>query len=181
MSKKTIIGLVSGGLVIFTVAIIFMLGVGYKNQEIELRNQAVAQEDANKLTFDKVWKVLKQKAGVTDKYASDFKDIYSGLMNSRYQGDQKSNPMFKWIQERNPNFSVDLYKDLSSAIESNRAEFLRVQKRLVDIKREHDNLRLKFPSSIFVGSKPELDIKLVTSGKTEATFNTGKEDNVDLF
>ena len=181
MSKKLIIGLVSGGLVAAIVLILVMMNVSYKNAEIELRNQATAQEETNKATFDKVWKTLKQKAGVTDKYAADFKSTFGGLMKDRYAGDQKGNPMFKWIQERNPKFSVELYKDLSQAIESNRATFLRVQNRLVDIKREHDNLRQKFPSSIFVGSKPELEVTIVTSSKTEKTFQTGKEENVELF
>jgi len=181
MSKKVIVGIVVAGLLGFIVLIGVMMNINYKNQEVELRNQATAQQDANKVTYDKVWKTIKQKASISDKYAKDFKDIFGGLMKSRYSGDQKGNPAFKWIQERNPDFSVELYKDLAAAIESNRAQFMRVQNRLIDIKRVHDNLRLKFPSKMFVGSRGELVIQLVTSTKTEKTFDEGKEDNVELF
>jgi len=181
MTQKQITITISSTLVLLISFSIFMTGINYKNTEIDLRNQAIAQQESNKVTFDKVWKVIKQKASIADKYANDFKNIFGGLMASRYEGDTKGAPMFKWIQERNPDFSIELYKELSIAIESNRSEFLRVQNRLIDIKREHDNIRLKFPGSIFVGSKPELDIQLVTSGKTENTFKTGKEDNADLF
>jgi len=181
MGKGTIVGLVLAGLLVVVGVIIFMVGVGYKNEEVVLRNQADAQQDANKVVFDKTWKTIKQKAGVVDKYADDFKGIYAGLMKSRYQGDQKNNPMFKWIQERNPDFSVELYKDLSAAIESNRAEFLRVQKRIIDIKREHDNLRMVWPAKIWVGGVAELEIQIITSEKTETVFKTGKEEDVDLF
>ena len=102
-------------------------------------------------------------------------------MSGRYAGDAKQSPMFKWIQEQNPNFSVELYKNLDDAIEGQREEFAMVQKRLIDIKREHQLLRQKFPSSLFVGGRPELEIQIVTSTKTEETFKSGKEDSVNLF
>lgn len=154
--------------------------IGISNEEIELRNQAVAQQKANEATFDKVWKVLKQKAGIMDKQREDFRAVYTGIMNERYQGEANGAPAFKWIKEHNPEFPMDMYKDISNAIESNRATFLRVQKRLIDIKREHDNIRKKFPSSLIVGSRPELDIQIVTSKRTKRTFETGEENEEDL-
>jgi hypothetical protein len=181
MSYKNTILLVLAGVVAFLAIVAVIMNFSYKNSEIGLRNQAKAQQEANKVIFDKVWKVIQQKAQITDKYASDFKEIYGGIMHERYQGDAKQSPMFKWITEHNPTFSVELYKDLADAVEANRAEFARVQNRLIDIKREHDNLRQKFPSSIFVGDKSELDIQIVTSDKTTQVFQTGKENEVDLF
>lgn len=154
--------------------------IGISNEEIELRNQAVAQQKTNEATFDKVWKVLKQKAGIMDKQREDFRVVYTGIMNERYQGEADGAPAFKWIKEHNPEFPMDMYKDISNAIESNRATFLRVQKRLIDIKREHDNLRKKFPSSLIVGNRPELDIQIVTSQRTKRTFETGEENEEDL-
>ena len=181
MNYRNTVILVMVGVVIFIGIIAAIMNFSYKNSEIDLRNQAKAQQEANKVIFDKVWKVIQQKAQITDKYASDFKSIYGNIMHERYQGDSKQAPLFKWIQEHNPTFSVELYKDLSDAVEANRAEFARVQNRLIDIKREHDNLRQKFPGSIFVGSKPELEIQIVTSDKTTQVFQTGKENEVDLF
>jgi hypothetical protein len=102
-------------------------------------------------------------------------------MNERYQGDAKQAPLFKWIQEQNPQFSEKMFLNLSDAIEAQRGEFAMVQKRLIDIKREHDNLRQKFPGNIIVGSRGEIKIDIVTSTKTEKTFETGKEDQIDLF
>jgi hypothetical protein len=55
------------------------------------------------------------------------------------------------------------------------------QKELIDYKREHDNLRKLFPSCIFVGSRPEIKIIIITSEKTENTFKTGKDNDVDVF
>jgi hypothetical protein len=181
MNTKIVGLLAVVGAIVIAALMIVGMGINYSNAEIDLRNQASAQQDSNRVIYDKVWKTIKQKAEITDKYANDFKDIYVSIMNERYEGDTKGSPMFKWIQEQNPNFSVDMYKGLSDAIEANRAEFTRVQMRLRDIKREHDNLRLKFPGSLFVGKRPELEIKLVTSTVTENVFETKKEDDVDLF
>jgi hypothetical protein len=180
MNKYLAIGISAIVIVVLCLSVFFM-GVGYKNDEVELRNQAVAQQESNKVIYDKVWKVISQKAQIADKYQTSFKEIYGSIMDSRYQGEAKQAPLFKFVAEHNPNFSTKLYEDLSDAIEANRAEFARVQNRLIDIKREHDNLRMKFPGSAFVGDKPELKIEIVTSGKTKETFNTGEENDVNLF
>lgn len=180
MSNKSVI-------ILSVIAVLFFIfigcgfaAVGISNNEKQLRNQAVAQQKANEATFDKVWKVLKQKAGIMDKQREDFKVVYTGIMSERYQGESNGAPAFKWIKEHNPEFPMDMYKDVADAIESNRAEFLRVQKRLIDIKREHDNLRVTFPSSLIVGGRPELNIQVVTSKRTKRTFETGEENEGDL-
>ena len=173
--------IVTASVIGILVIIVVLMGIGYKNTEIELRNQSVAQQKANEVIYDKTWKVISQKAQIADKYESAFKDIFVGLMNERYEGDEKSNPTFKWIHEQNPNFSTELYKELGDSISGLRAEFARVQNRLVDIKREHDNLLQRIPSKWFVGGKEPLDIKIVTSTKTDKTFESGKEDDVKLF
>lgn len=182
LSKKVIAGLVVGGGVALVVLIVVLMGVGAVNNEVELRNQAAAQEKANGVVYDEVWKVLQQKAGILEKFAEDFKTVYGTIMEDRYAGEKNGpGPTFKWIQEHNPNFTPEMYKDLSIAIEAYRGKFSRVQQKLIDIKREHDNLRMKIPSKWFVGKKPELEIKIVTSTKTNQTMETGVEDDIDLF
>jgi len=167
--------------VAFVGVMIAIWGIGVSNTEIELRIQAEAQQKNNENIYQKVWTVIKQKAQVTDKYSSDFKDIYSNLMDERYQGDEKSNPAFKWIQEQHPQLSVEMYKELGDAIGSLRAEFTMVQSRLIDIKREHDALISVTPTKWIVGRRPPLEITIVTSQKTKETFRTGEENNVDVF
>ena len=182
MSPKTITGLVVAGVAVIAILIVVLTGVGAVNREVELRNQAAAQEKANQAIYDEVWKVLQQKAGILEKFADDFKSIYGTIMDARYAGEKNGpGPTFKWIQEHNPSFTPEMYKDLSVAIEAYRGKFSRVQQKLIDVKREHDNLRMKIPSCWFVGGKSELKITVVTSSKTERTFETGKEDNIDLF
>jgi hypothetical protein len=186
MSKKTIIVLiVIGAFIVMTlgsVGIGFLMYVSIKNKHAEIHNQASAQQKANEVIYDEVWKVLQQKAGILDKFSSDFKSIYSSIFDERYQGENSGqSPAFKWIQEQNPNFTPEMYKDLSTAVEVYRGKFSRTQQKLIDIKREDDNMHTKIPSLWFVGSKKDLDINIVTSTKTEKVFQTGKEDDIDLF
>jgi len=181
MKPSTVVKLVVWGVVGFFALVLVGMFISYSNREVLLRNQFSAQQKANEVVFDKVWKVIQQKAGVSSEYADKFRGIYTDIMDARYgKGD---GTLMKWITEQNPQFDAGLFKDLSLAIESNRTEFMRVQEKIIDIKREHDNLRMLFPSSVFLGIKgvKELEMKLVTSTRTERAFETGKDDDVELF
>lgn len=152
---------------------------GYSNQEVQLRNAFNAQQKDCTVVYDQVWKIIQQQAGVASKYADDFKQIYPELMNARYgKGD---GTLMKWVVEHNPNFDTSLYGKLMDSIEVQRTTFTETQKKLIDLKREHDNLRTTYPARVFVGSRPELVMQLVTSTKTENVFKTGKEDDVSVF
>jgi hypothetical protein len=179
MNNK-LITIVTVGVILFLGTVGFLMNVHYDNREIELRNAAEAKQEANTARFDEMWKSIKQVANVTDKYADDFKEIYVGLMDGRYEADSKSNPMFKFISEHNPQLDAAVYRDLSNTIVAKREAFTRDQQKLIDIKREHDNLRLKFPAKLFV-SASALDITVVTSGKTKEIFAAGEENDVELF
>lgn len=168
------------------VGILVMVGIvvggmffTYSNREVQLRNLAIAQERANANIFDKVWKVISQKAQVTDKYSKDFASVYTKIMDARYSG--KDKVLFNWIKEHNPNFDSAIYNNLLDTIQGQREEFAEVQNKLIDIKREHDNLRMTYPARWFVGRREELKITIVTSDKTEDVFKTGKDNDVKVF
>jgi hypothetical protein len=170
-------------LILIIVGVLVVIGITMyytaSNSEIGLRNQITAQQTVCESFFDKMWKVINQKAQVADQYKEAFKDIYPTLIDGRYKNDNGT--FMKWITESNPNFDVSLYKDLSVAIEAERTGFFTEQKTLIDLKREHDNLRQKFPSSIFVGGRPEIKITVILSSNTDEVYKTGKEENIQLF
>ena len=152
----------------------------YSNREITLAAQVSAKQEANKAQYDTMWKVISQKAQITEEYKNGFKDIYTAIMEDRY-GDERGGSLMSWIQESNPNFDVSLYKDLMVSVEGQREKFLREQKELIDINREHDLVIDTFPGSVFVGSRPKIEITIVTSAKTDAAFATGQEDDITLY
>lgn len=87
----------------------------------------------------------------------------------------------KWIQESNPNFDSKLYDKLASEIEIKRQEFLMVQRKLMDIENQHNNLLDMIPSSWFLSGKQRLEYKVISSTRSKQVMETGVEDDIDLF
>lgn len=161
------------------VVISFVMYVNYSNQEVRLRNAVKAQQEANTTSFDTCWKIIQGQAQVADKYKDSFKEIYTGLMEGRHY--EKGGSLMKFITESNPTFDIKLFEKVSNSIEGQRTAFMRDQQKLIDMKREHDNLLVTMPGSFFVGGREPVEIKIVTSTKTERTFESRKEDEIEVF
>jgi len=179
-SNKKMIFSVIGVVVIVCVGSIFLMGISYNNLEVDLREQVKTQQEVIKLNYDKMFKVIAQVAQVPEQAKKTFKDIYPELIEGRY-GNSRGGALMSWVQEHNPSFDWSLYSRVQVAIESNRQEFFLEQKKLEDFKREHSILIKKFPGSLFLSDISEIDIQVVTSTKTEKTFETGKEDDIKVF
>lgn len=151
----------------------------YNNKDAKLRAQAEAQRGKIESVHDKMWKVLQQKAQVSNEYKNAFSEIYPALIEGRYsQGDGS---LMKWIQEANPNFDTSLYKDLMQSIEIQRTEFAKVQERMLDIIREHNVLLTTVPSKWFVSNKEQIEYTIISSTRSKTVMTTGLDDNVSLF
>lgn len=174
-----IIGITSGLIALFLIIISVSMYISYNNQYVRLKNSYEAQVSVDRAIYDEVWKVIKQQAGVSEKYADDFKSIYTDLMDSRYK--QGSGQLMQWIKEANPNFDISLYKTLMNSIESQRSKFTNNQKKMIAIHAEIKNVCMIFPGSIFLGNKDIPKLELVTSTLTEKAFKYGKDDDIDLF
>ena len=160
-------------------AIVGCMYVSYNNREVNLRNLAEAQRGNIENVYDKMWKVLQQKAQVTDEYKEAFREIYPNLIEGRYsQGDGS---LMKWIQESNPDFDTSLYKDLMNSIEVERTCFASEQKKMLDIIRQHTTLLQTIPSGWFLGGKMPIEYTVISSGKAKAVMQTGEDNDVDLF
>ena len=124
----------------------------------------------------------RRRSQIADEYADQFKDIYVSLMDERYSDGQGRFANF--VQENSPVYSPQLMQTLMTSVEANRRDFEREQTALLDIKREHDLILQRMPAalytSILFGRKP-IDITVVTSGRTEEAFETGQDNDVDLF
>ena len=118
---KTIV--VVGLIIIFALVVITSVGsyFNYNNQEVALREQAEAQRSKVEGVHDAMWKIISQKAQVSNEYRVGFDSIYTHIIAGRYsQGDGS---LMKWIKEANPNFDTSLYKDVMDAIEVQRTQF----------------------------------------------------------
>lgn len=168
------------GLILIIPITICLMYMSYNNTEVSLRNQATAQQKNLENVYDRTWKIISQQAQIADQYKDAFAKIYPDLMAGRYGG-EKGGALMKFITESNPNFDTSLYNKVANSVEVQRTEFSHEQTQLLDIQREHNDIRTKVPSSFFVGSRSALEVKLVTSAKTDSAFATGKDDDVELF
>ena len=172
----TLIGL--GALALVALICIGMY-ISYNNQEVRLRKEAEAQKGKVETVHDTMWKVIQQKAGVTEEYRDTFEKVFPEIIAGRYsQGDGST---MKWIQESNPEFDTALYKDLMQAIEVQRMYFNQAQTRMLDIIRQRDTLLETIPATFFISNKSKIDYTIVSSTRTKGTMVTGVDDDVDLF
>ena len=176
---KKIIGISIAVIVLIGTITVLGMYFSYNNQDARLRAQAEAQRGKIEGVHDKMWKVLQQKAQVSNEYKNAFSEIYPALIEGRYsQGDGS---LMKWIQEANPNFDTSLYKDLMQSIEIQRTEFAKVQERMLDIIREHNVLLTTVPSKWFVSNTELIEYTIISSTRSKTVMTTGLDDDVKLF
>jgi hypothetical protein len=173
--KGFLIGLVV--LVIFGGSLVIW-GVGVSNSERTLRNKIEAQQEATEIFYTKLWEILKSKAGVTEEYAEQFKEIQFGIMEGRYS---TGGEMMKWIQEANPEFDASLYKDLMNSIEGERNGFFIEQKKLIDMQKQHRDMLVVFPKKVILKNREAIEIVVLKNAVTKEAFTTGNDQSPDLF
>lgn len=175
MTSTLIIICIVAGLLL----ILLMMYFSYNNREIALRKEAQAQEGKIETVHDTMWKTLKQEAGVSEKYRETFEKIYPQLISGRYTSEKE--PLFKMIQESNPEFDTKLYDKLMQSIESQRAYFASSQQRMLDIIREHDTICETMPACWFIKNKSKIEYTIISSSQTSEVMKTRRDDNIDLF
>jgi hypothetical protein len=153
--------------------------IGYKNEEVTLRNLAETKQENIANSYDAMWKIISQKAQISTEYKNSFDSIYSHIMGERYSKGDGS--LMKWVTESNPQFDMSLYRDLSNTVESQRLYFRNEQADLLNIAMQHKNLIQKFPGSFFLSGKEPIKVKLITSAKTKEVVRSGEDNDVDLF
>jgi len=181
MKTGKIIGL---GLFVVVALWIVFWAIGVSNTYNKKFQTGKAAQLNSQVVFDNTWKKIQGQAGVAAEYKNSFKEVYVELMDARYSHDSGAGQqtLMKWITESNPQFDASLFKTVMNTIEGSRNEFTMEQKKLIDIDRELKTMKVVFPRSLILKNKPDLEIKLVTSAKTEAAFETGQEnDGINPF
>lgn len=174
---------VFGGVIavfLLLVVVAVLVGVSISNSEVRLRNEIAAQQKANEAVYDTMWKIIQQEAEVSDQYQKKFYEGFGKIIGSRYEK-ERGGALLSMITEANPKFDTGLFAKLMRSIEGQRTVFLQNQKRLLDLKAEHDNVRATFPGSLICGGRPAIEVVIITSQKTDDAFKKGKDDDTNLF
>lgn len=176
--KEVFIGILT--IVIIGGFCLFGKGVSVYNTHINLKNQIEAKQKDNEAVFDSMWKKISQTAQVSDKYKDGLKEVLTAYTEGRSK--DSNNLLMDWTKEAVPSFDSSLYKQINNVIIASRDDFAKNQKILIDLSRQHNVFIETFPNNVFCAIlkiKP-IEIKVVTSTKTEQAFETGKEDDIKL-
>jgi hypothetical protein len=163
------------------VVLMFMVGsfwISTQNRAVGLENLHGAKQKDNTSQFDNMFKKIAQSAKVTDMQKEAFKECIKAYVDGRGAG---GGSIFKAVNEAVPNLDQSNFANLINIVNSARDSWTRNQKELLDIEREHNNLRTMFPSSLVCGSRPALKSIIITSSRTEETFRTGQDNDIDLI
>ena len=173
----------STGIIIIAIVVVAIVLIAmyfsYNNKEIALRKEAEAQKGKIESVHDKMWKVIKQKANVTEQYREMFEKVYPDIIAGRYSGEGAM--AMKWIQEANPEIDASLYKDVMQAIEIQREHLHTAQTRMLDVIRERAALIESYPSRWFISNKSEIEYEIISSTRSKTVMETGLDDDVEIF
>jgi hypothetical protein len=182
MSKRWIVGLGFLGIIILGALMMIGVVVGTLNSEADLRVQIEAKQLDNKNEYDAMWKKISQVAEVTQAQKDALLEIFKGYAEAR-TGTGNNGAVMKWIQEAIPNVDTSTFNNLQNIIVTSRDRWTARQKELIDYSREHNRFFERIPScwvmSIF--GRKKVEIKIVTSSRTNTSFETGVDDDVSVL
>lgn len=158
--------------------------VSFKNTDVGYQSKFKKLTSDKSAAYSELIVTISGKAQVSEKVRTGFTEVVEAQMNGRKDAEGLA---MKWIQEANPAAGykdvVDLYKDLSRAIEAKRGAFLERETMLSSVVENHDNFVDRFPNLIWAaifGTK-RLEHKPIINTRTENAVKTGKDDNLDVF
>lgn len=153
--------------------------VGTLNNDATLKNRVAAQVDVRDAHFDKMFKVIAQRAQIT-KASSE---VQVQLVESLVKG--RAATFIKVVQEANPESAFDRsqFTELANSVEAQREDFFREQKLLIDLVREHHTLHDSFPSGFilsFAGRQKVAKPIIITSDTAKEAASSGSENEIEL-
>ncbi len=175
-------GLIIGAGVLGAVLIVVFALIGKLNIENTLRQTIVAKQRDNQSEYDNMWKKISQVAQVTTAQKEALKEIIMGYAQAR-TGTGDKGAIMSWIQESVPNVDTTTFNNLQNIIVSSRDGFTMRQKELLDLSREHNTMLGQIPwgSILRAMGRNAIEITIVTSSRTEESFESGKDDDVSVF
>ncbi|MCU7667348.1 hypothetical protein [Bacillus thuringiensis] len=181
MLKKVLIGCAGVfGFLLLTAIISFSSIWTHRNEVVALEEGIKSQHVANKSDYDKMWKTFKEMAQVTDMQTDDIKKVYTDIITGRYDKDE--NVLVKMVQENNPQLNTGVYSKLQTQIAASREQFSNNQTKIADKVREYNTAVRKYVIMNALFRFEELDANkyVVTSERTEKTFETGKDNEINI-
>jgi hypothetical protein len=179
MSKGMIIALSIIGVLFLTTVVSISSIWSARNKAVSLEERIEAKYVANKSDYDNMWKKFVELTQVSELQANHYKEIYSGLIQGRYE-DPKL--LFKMVKEDNPKLDSSVYVQIQREISAGRNQFNNNQAALTDMIREYNTFVRQSIIMSMVTNRNKIDPNkyIVTSERTSNAFDTGKDDVINL-
>ena len=181
MNKTLITSLVTGGSIIFLGLIFLFSAIGSFNSYTKLENLAKATQEDNKNVLDNTRKAIREAAAVSDKEVEALTNIITGYAQARGGNTAGDGQLVTvgMVREAVPTITeVKTLANLQNILVAGRKDWQFSQTRLLEIKRQGDDMITQFPSGMILKmfGKQEIQVVIVTSAETKENFRTG-EDN----
>lgn len=187
MKEKSNKGLIITLSIIGVILAMVIGGVTYvfscRSTVVELENRIEAQYVANKSNYDSMIKSAMEMVQVSEIQADQFKEVYTDMITGRYDAQEGADKVVSLIKEDNPKLGTEVYTQLQREMSANRKTFDNNQKKISDIVREYNTyVEKKFivVGGILGKTTKSVDEFVVTSQRTENTFDTGMDEAIDL-
>lgn len=158
----------------------FGLWINVTNTDARLVAQIDAAQKNNKNIYSKIWKEIPMLSKVALKDRETLAAVFVDHAKAR-TGDGKSGSLATWIHESVPNISSENFNNLQNKLSAALQQFAFNQTALIDYEREIKVLRTTFPGSIFLSGRKPVEITIVTDNNTESAFQSGVDDNRNVF
>ena len=172
MKPKTAIILAIVGCLLILVLSFGGCGIAAYNSEVDLRKAIEAKNKANEASLDTMWKIIQQKAQISEKATSEIKDmnaVYGDLVSGREGG-----ALFKMVSENHPNLGqaevTKLMMPLMASVEAERKTYKRDQQALIDLNAERERILESF-------LKAKILLPLFGADTTPFIYRKGDEHN----
>lgn len=181
MNTKHIALAVAAVIVVIILMIVFAL-IGTVNDFSRIETRATAIQTDNRNVLDNTRKAIREAASVSSQEVEALERIIVGYADARgpNEGGGDNNVVsIGMVREAVPSItSIDTLKRLQNIVVAGRREWQAAQTKLIDVKRQGDEMLAVFPSGPvlrFFGKGP-IEIQIVTSTETESNFATGKDE-----
>lgn len=181
MNSKWLIPLGALGVVVLIGLVLVFGVVGMYNTQATLKNTYEMKVKDNQSEFDNMWKKIQQVVQVPEAKKDALKEIFVAHAESRTT--QGSGKLMTWLQESVPNVNLDTYDKAMNIITASRDGWTMRQKELVDYARVYNQNLVTFPKNFVLNTFgfQKIDPQIITSTRTDESFKTGKDDDVQLF
>jgi hypothetical protein len=174
------LAIVSITAVIVLLLLFTVIGTVNSYSRVEVKAAAVQQD--NKNVLDNTRKAIREAAAVSDKEVEALVSIITGYAEARGSnpdgGDNNAISM-GMVTEAVPSITeVATLGRLQNIVVAGRKDWQAAQTRLIEIKRQGDEMIAVFPSNVVLGifGKKPIEIQVVTSSETEKNFSTGEDE-----